>query len=60
MRLPHPDKSGPAMTKSEVLDESGNYKNLEKKEIDGQNLECCTWPVLVGAMPGGGGLTARG
>ena len=60
MRLPHPDKSGLVMTKSEVLDESGNYENLERREIDGQNLGCCTWPVLVGAMPGGGGLAARG
>jgi len=48
------------MTKSELLDESGNYRNLEKREIDGQNLADCTWPVLVGAMPGGGGLTVRG
>jgi hypothetical protein len=29
MRLPRPDKSGLAMTKSEGLDESGNYKNLD-------------------------------
>lgn len=55
MRLPHPDKSGLVMTKSEVLDKSGNYENLERREIDGQNLGYCTWPVLVGAMPGGGG-----
>ncbi len=30
--MPYPDKSGPAITKSEVFDESGNYKNLEKRD----------------------------
>jgi hypothetical protein len=33
MRLPRPDKSGLAMTKSEGLDESGNYKNLEGERV---------------------------
>jgi len=33
MGLPRPDKSGLAMTKSEVLDESGDYKNLEGLHI---------------------------
>jgi hypothetical protein len=33
MRLPYPDKSGLAITKSEVFDESGNYKNLENRAL---------------------------
>jgi hypothetical protein len=34
LRLPRPDESGLAMTKSKMPDKSGNYKNLEVKTIN--------------------------